>query len=228
MAEITTLTSIRRFGIPLEGDAPGAKPLILVVVDVPSVTSGDSIPAESLSVSRVEAVLGAVCTSTNAALTHASVTLTFSGGTSQGETITIDGETYTYKNIPGSQNEIGANGSATTSAEWLVRHIRYSWGDTNTASTFTNIRGRLLADQSGAGADTVVLRAVEAGSAGNGIPISTTAANISLSGATTSGGVSPTGAPAVSPNSPGLGDITITHGHDSTLGVQITLLARSL
>jgi len=119
--------------------------------------------------------------------TRASATVTVGTTVSDGDTITIDGITYTWKTaLTPSANQVLIGVSAATNLSNLaaaiadsgVRNTNYGTGTTQQTNVFV----------SALTSSVLTLTAYKGGTAGNSIAISKSAAQITLSGATLTGG----------------------------------------
>lgn len=111
-------------------------------------------------------------------LTAASGTVTFSGQPSDGDTVTVAGIVYTFKNTPTRLRDVPILGSATLTAQAFKAAVN------NTALGVTGVAA------TGA-STTITLTAIAGGTGGNAITLAKSGTNLAVSGATLSGGLNP-------------------------------------
>lgn len=128
-----------------------------------------------------------VCGNYNSIGVKATGTLTATANFANGETVLIDGRTYTFQTVLTDSNGnvlIGANASA--SLDNLIASINRAAGAGTTYATSTSENTSVTA-AAGAG-DTMDVTAISGGSAGNSITTTETCANASWGSATLTGG----------------------------------------
>jgi hypothetical protein len=142
--------------------------------------------------------LGAVIRETGAlatitAGTAASGTFTVAAGNAaNSDTLVIMGRTYTFRTTlsgGGLPNEILIGGNATQTAQNVVAAINGATGEGTLYGAGTTQNELVSATNSGG---VVTLTARQVGTVGNAITLVATGANLSVSGATLTGGVNPT------------------------------------
>lgn len=132
-------------------------------------------------------VTGATSLNTNL-LTAATAIITASGQPGDTETVTINGKVYTFQvSLTNFNGNVLIGGSASATLDNLIAAINLAAGAGTTYATATTLHPTVSA-LAGAG-DTIDLTAKTGGTAGNALTLADTAANITVSGATFSGGV---------------------------------------
>jgi hypothetical protein len=118
--------------------------------------------------------------------TEATGVLTLAGNPSDGNTVTIDGVTYTFRTSPDEANEIDIGAAATNSIDNLIAAINGAAGEGTLYGTGTEAHPTVLA-AAGSG-DTMDVTARTAGTVGNSIATTKVGADLAWGAATLTGG----------------------------------------
>ena len=153
----------------------------------------------------------------------ASQTLTLTANAANNETVVIGAKTYTFKTaLTPAANEVLIGAAATDSIDNLIAAVNLAAGIGTTYGTGTTVNASCTAE-AGAG-DTMIARAITAGTAGNSVATTETLANGSWGAATLAGGTASSTAPT--PTTERLVQVDITEG--ATAAAIATALAAAL
>ena len=143
-----------------------------------------------------------------------SQTLTLTANAGNNETVVIGAKTYTFKTtLTPAANEILIGAAATDSIDNLIAAVNLAAGIGTLYGTGTTINADCAAE-AGAG-DTLIVRAITAGTAGNSVATTETMANGSWGAATLAGGTASSTAPTP-PATERLVQVNITEGATAT------------
>jgi flagellin len=122
----------------------------------------------------------------NVAAKPATATVSLTGLPADGDTVDVDGTTYTFKTtLTATADQVAIGSSAATAATNLAEAIDANGTAGTNYGTGTTANANVSAVATGS---TVTLTAITAGTAGNAFTLTATGANTSVSGATFAGG----------------------------------------